>query len=39
MATVQLPGSKRFDAQMTVHTETQNTDVRLALEFNFFSNE
>ena len=30
MANVQLPGGKRFDTQMSVHTETQNTDVSLA---------
>ena len=33
MVTVQLPGSKRFDTQMEVHTETQNTDVSLSQEF------
>ena len=33
VATFQLPGSKRFDTQMEVHTATQNTDVILALEF------
>ena len=32
-ATFQLPGSKLFYAQMTVHTATQNTDVSLAQEF------
>ena len=32
MATVQLPGGKRFDTQMEVHTETQNTDVSLSQE-------
>ena len=30
MATVQLPGGKRFDTQMSVHTATQHTDVILA---------
>ena len=30
MATVQLPGGKRFYTQMSVHTATQNTDVSLA---------
>ena len=33
MATVQLPGSERFDIQMAVHTATQNSDVSLAQEF------
>ena len=33
MATVQLPGSKRFDTQMVVHTVTKNTDVSLEQEF------
>ena len=33
IATVQLLGSKQFDTQMTVNTETQNTDMSLALEF------
>ena len=33
MTNVQLPGSKWFDTQMAVHTETQNTDVVLAQEF------
>ena len=33
MATVQLPGSKRFDTQISVHTVTKNTDVSLAQEF------
>ena len=32
-ATLQLPGSKRFDTKMGFHTETQDTDVSLALEF------
>ena len=40
MDTVQLLGSKQFDTQMTVNTETQNTDMSLALKFqNHFSNE
>ena len=40
MATDQIPGSRRFDAQMTVNTATQNTYVILALEFQKrFSNE
>ena len=33
MDTFQTPGSKGFDAQMIVHTATQNTGVSLALEF------
>ena len=33
MATFQLPGSKRFDTQLAVHTAIQNTDVSLAQEF------
>ena len=33
METVQLPGCTRFDAQMTVQTETRNTDASLVLEF------
>ena len=33
MATVQLPGNKRFDKKMKVQTATQNTDVSLAQEF------
>ena len=32
MATVQLPVSKQFDTQMTVHISTQNNDVSLAQE-------
>ena len=40
MATIQLPDSKRFDTQIYVHTETQNTDESLALEFQkHFSKE
>ena len=40
MVTLQLPGSKTFDAQMEVHTSTQNTDVNLAQEFQkHLSNE
>ena len=40
MATVQFPCIKLFDAQMVVHTATQNTDMSLALEFQkHFSNE
>ena len=40
MANIQLPGSKRFDTQMVVHTETQNTDMILAQEYQkHFSNE
>ena len=39
-ATLQLPVSKRFYTQMEFHTETQDTDVSLALEFkNNLSNE
>ena len=30
---MQIPGSKRFDAQIAAHTETQNDDISLALEF------
>ena len=33
MASAQLPGSKRFDNQIEVHTATQNTDKSLAQEF------
>ena len=33
MANFQLPGSKQFDTQMSVNTETQNTDVSLEQEF------
>ena len=33
MSNVQLPGSKRFDSQMQIHTSTQNNDVSLAKEF------
>ena len=33
MANLQLPGSKQFDTQMSVNTETQNTDVSLEQEF------
>ena len=33
MATFQLPGIKRFDTQMELHTETKSTDVSLAQEF------
>ena len=33
MATVKLPGSKRFDTQMAVHTETQDTDTNLSQSF------
>ena len=33
MTTVQLPGCKCFDAQMTVHTATKNTNKSLALKF------
>ena len=33
MATVQLPGSERFDTKIVAHTATQNTDMILALEF------
>ena len=32
ISTVQLPSSKRFDTEMTVHTTIQNTDASLALE-------
>ena len=40
VATVQLPGSKCFDTQITVHTVTQNTDVSLAQGFQkHLSNE
>ena len=41
MANFQLPGRKRFDTQMAVHTATQNTDVILALLFqnNFVTTE
>ena len=40
MATVQLPGSKQFDAQIPVHTSTLNTDVGLSLGFKrHLSNE
>ena len=31
MATVQLTGSRRFDTQITVPTETQNTDVNTGI--------
>ena len=30
MSTVQLPGSKRFDSQIKMHTGTQKDDVSLA---------
>ena len=30
MSNVQLPGSKRFDSQMQIHTDKQNNDVSLA---------
>ena len=33
VATLRLPGSKRFDTQMEVHVVTQNTDLSLAQEF------
>ena len=33
MYNIQLPGSKRFDFQMYMHTSTQNNDVRLDKEF------
>ena len=33
MENVQLPGSKRFDTQMVVHTAKNNNDMSLALEF------
>ena len=40
MTNFQLPVSKQFDTQMTLHTATQNTDVSLALEFlKHLSNE
>ena len=40
MATVQIPGSKRSDTQMSVHTSIQNTYVSLAQEFQkHLSNE
>ena len=32
MATVQLPGSKKFDTQMALHTAKQSTDMSLAQE-------
>ena len=40
MSTFQLLGSKWFDTQTEVHTESQNTHVSLAMEFqNHLSNE
>ena len=40
MDTVQIPGSKRFDTQMSVHIATQNTDVSLAQDLQkHLSNE
>ena len=33
MVTAQIPGSKHFDTQMSVHTSIQNTNVILAQEF------
>ena len=33
MSTIQLPGSKRFDSQMQIHTGNQIDDVSLAKEF------
>ena len=33
MSKVQLPGSVRFDAQIKIHTGTENKDVSLAKEF------
>ena len=33
MSNVQLPGSKRFDFQMQMHTSNQNNDIILAKEF------
>ena len=33
MATVQIPGKKRFYTQMAVHTATHNIDVSLGQEF------
>ena len=33
MSTVKLPGPKRFDSQMKMHTGTQKDDVSLAKEF------
>ena len=40
MATDKIPGSRRFDTQMTVNTATQNTYVILAPEFQkHYSNE
>ena len=33
MATVQFPGSERFDRQMAVHISAKHSDVSLALEF------
>ena len=33
MATVQLPGIQSFDTKMEMHTETHNSDVSLAQEF------
>ena len=39
MDTFQIPGSEHFDAQISMHTATQNSDVILALEFQkHFSN-
>ena len=32
MATIQIPGSKLFYVQMTVHTATKNTDMSLPME-------
>ena len=40
MATDRIPGSKRSDTQMSVHTSIQNTYVSLAQEFQkHLSNE
>ena len=36
MTTVQLPGSKRFDSQIQIHTDTQKDDVNLDKEFQQF---
>ena len=33
MSNVQLPGSKRFDSQMQMHTSTQKNDFSLSKEF------
>ena len=32
MATVKLPGSKKFDTQMALHTATKSTEMSLAQE-------